>query len=78
MGALAAALVTFFKGTQALRDLFQMTVTLYFSLDAAADTREMSEIDQKRDALAAALKQPGMSDAQRNTIRRELIALSRR
>lgn len=78
MASLAAALVTFFKGTQALRDLFQMTVTLYYAAEEAADNREMSEIDQERDALVAALKQPGMTDAQRNLLRRKLIALSRR
>jgi hypothetical protein len=78
MGQLAAFLVTVFKGSQALRDLFQETVRLYYAAEEAADTREMSEIDKQRDALAAALKQPGMTDAQRNTIRRQLIALSRR
>lgn len=71
----AAALVTFFKGTQALRDIFELAVTQYYAHEESADQDAMNEIEQKRMALVSAMKQVGITDAERRTLRRMLIDL---
>lgn len=74
----AALIVTIFKGSQALRDIFDRAVILYYSEEQRQDQNETSEIQAEREALAAALSQPGMTDENRRILRKKLIALSRR
>lgn len=74
----AALLVTFFKGSQALRDIYEQSVLLYYAAEEAADQSQSDKIKEEREAIAAALKQPGMSDANRRVLVGKLIDLSRR
>jgi hypothetical protein len=73
----AALIVTIFKGSQALRDIYLKSVDLWFAHERAADQDQSIEIQEEREAIVAALKQPGMTDANRRSLRRRLIALSR-
>lgn len=73
----ATLLVTIFKGSQALRDIYERSVVLYYADQQRRDDGQMTEIEEEREAIAASLKQPGLSDANRNSLRRRLIALSR-
>lgn len=73
----AALLVTFFKGTQALRDIYEQSVVLYYAIENRNDQNAQTEIQEEREAIVAALKQPGMTDANRNVLRKRLIALSK-
>lgn len=73
----AALLVTFFKGTQALRDIYERSVVLFYAVEGQNDQNQTNEIQEEREAIVASLKQPGMTDANRNALRKRLIALSR-
>jgi hypothetical protein len=73
----AALLVTFFKGSQALRDIYEKSVILFYAEEQRNDENNSNEIQEEREAIVASLKQPGLTDANRNSLRKRLIALSR-
>ena len=73
----AALLVTIFKGTQALRDIYEKSVILYYAEENRKDENRNAEIEEERAGIASALKQPGMTDENRRALRKRLIALSR-
>lgn len=74
----ATLIVTFFKGTQALRDIFEKSVVLFYAYENQNDENAQTDIQQEREAIVASLKQPtGLTDANRNILRKRLIALSR-
>jgi hypothetical protein len=74
---IAALLVTIFKGSQALRDIFEGAVDLWYAEENRQDQNQMNWINQEREGILAALKQPGMTDENRRALRKRLIALSR-
>lgn len=74
----AALIVTIFKGSQAMRDIYEQSVVLFYAEEGRRDQNSSIEIQEEREAIVASLKQPGMSDANRNALRKRLIALSRK
>ncbi len=70
-------IVTLAKGVKAFRDIYEKSVALYYSNENRQDQDASSEIQEEKDAIVASLKQPGLSDAQKRTFRKRLIALSR-
>lgn len=73
----AALIVTVFKGSQALRDIYEKSVVLFYAEENRQDQNTSNEIQEEREAIVASLQQPGMSDANRNALRKRLISLSR-
>lgn len=73
----ATLLVTFFKGSQALRDIYEKSVVLYYGLEERQDQNQQTEIQEEREAIVAALKQPGMTDVQKRALYKRLIHLSK-
>lgn len=73
----AAMIVTLAKGVKAFRDIYEESVVLYYANENRTDQNAQSEIQEEREAIVASLKQPGMTDANRNILRKRLIALSR-
>jgi len=73
----ATLLVTIFKGSQAMRDIFEKAVVLFYAQENRNDQNASNEIQQEREAIVASMKQPGLTDANRNSLRKRLIALSR-
>lgn len=73
----AALLVGFFKSTQALRDIYAQSVVLFYAIENQNDQNATNDIQEEREAIVASLKQPGLTDANRNSLRKRLIALSR-
>lgn len=77
MSAIAAAIVAVVKALPAARDIYLRTVDLYFAEEERKDQNRSADIDEERSAIAAALKQPGMTDENRRILRKRLIALSK-
>lgn len=75
--AWASLLVTIFKGSQALRDIYEQSVTLWYAEENRQDQNRTAWIEEERSAISAALKQPGLTDENRRALRKRLIALSR-
>lgn len=77
MLGLPAAIVALIKALPAIRSIYLQTVDLYFSAQETRDQNQMSEIDEERGAIMSALKQPGVTDAQKRIFRKRLIDLSK-
>lgn len=73
----AALIVTIFKGSQALRDIYERSVVLYYGLKEARDQNQQTETQEEREAIVAALKQPGLTDVQKRALYKRLITLSK-
>ncbi|MBA3756780.1 MAG: hypothetical protein H0X02_11365 [Nitrosomonas sp.] len=73
----AAAIVTFFKGSVALRDIFEKAVVLFYAEQDRRDQNQTDDVQKEREALTAALSQPGMTDANRRILLKRLMALHR-
>lgn len=76
MGA-GAAFLALLKAIPPLYKMFQEAVDIYYDEMAAREERDVSERGRQRDALLAAIKRPGLSHEERDTIRRMLYALRR-
>jgi hypothetical protein len=74
---IASAIVAIAKAFPAARAIFEQSVSLFYAYEAHEDQNQQTEIQEERDAIVAALKQPGMTDANRRVLRKRLIALSR-
>lgn len=77
MGAIVASIVAIAKAVPAARAIFEQAVALYYASEASQDEGHMNEVDLERDALAASLKQPGLTDVQKRSLYKRLIALVR-
>lgn len=74
---IAATIVALAKAIPAARDIYLRSVDLYFSMEEGKDQNQMSDVEAERSAIAAALKQIGMTDENRRVLRKRLIVLSR-
>ena len=77
MSAIVAGIVAVAKAVPAARAIFEQAVALYYSAEESRDQNQMNEVDQERDAIAAALKQPGLKDVQTRALYKRLLALSK-
>lgn len=77
IAAIAGGIVAIAKALPAARAIVDQVVVLYYSNQQRQDDSHMTEIEEEREAIVSSLKQPGMTDANRNALRRRLIALSR-
>ena len=77
MEAAAVFIITVAKAIPAFDKIYQRSVDLYFSEMNRRDENESNETEQEMEAIAASLKQPGMTDENRRILRKRLIALSR-
>lgn len=70
-----AALLAVFKAIPALWNIYQKSVELYIKEQNAADQANVNNVREKREALLASLKQPGLSDENRANLRHLLYSL---
>lgn len=77
MGAIAAFIVSIAKAIPAARDIFEQSVALYYAEENRQDENRNADIEEERSAIAASLKQPGLTDENRRALRKRLISLSR-
>jgi hypothetical protein len=75
MASAAAALLAFAKAIPALWNIYQLSVELYIKEQNAADERNVNRTKEQRNSLLKALGQPGLSDEDRNNLRRLLHSL---
>ena len=68
-------LVAAMKGVVALRDLADTFVSMWLLYQESAEDRIIDKHREVRAGLLAALKQPGMSNAERRAIRQHLFDL---
>ena len=68
-------LVTIFKGAQALRDIGDMFTQYWLLYQENQDDVIINKAREVRSGLLAALKQPGMTNAERRAIRAHLFDL---
>ena len=76
MSAIAAFIVAVAKAIPAAQKIYEQSVALYYANEEGRDQDNMTEIDRERDMLVATMKQPGITDAQKRTARKRLIALA--
>lgn len=74
---LATLIVSIIKMIPLIEKIFSKTVEIYYYQLDLADQNKTQRISKKRDALLASLKLQGLSDEQKNNIRRLLYDLSR-
>ncbi len=67
-----AALVAGLKGVSAARDLINRFTELWITYEDDQDQTAANKRIRRRNALVSALSQPGMSNAERDEIRRAL------
>jgi len=72
-----ATLLAIFKAIPALQKIFEEAVELYYKELAARDQDRVVQTQKEREALVAALKQPGLNDENRRILRRRLYDLHR-
>lgn len=77
MAGIAAFIVALLKAVPAAQAIFEEAVSLYYAEENRQDQNRNSEIEEERSAIAAALKQPGLTDENRRALRKRLILLSR-
>jgi hypothetical protein len=75
MSSFLAGLVTVFKGAQALRDIGDMFTQYWLLYQEHQDDVIVDKHREVRAGLLAALKQPGMTNAERRAIRAHLFDL---
>jgi hypothetical protein len=73
----ATLIVSLAKAIPAIQKIFESSVELYYAEENREDENHTAEINQEREAIAASLKQPGLTDENRRALRKRLIALSR-
>lgn len=74
----ATLILAFLKAIPSIERLYVKTIELYFAQIDVADQNSVNKNSKKRDALLASLKIQGLSDDQKNEIRRMLYDISRR
>lgn len=70
-----ALLLSVFKAVPAIWSIYQMTVDLYIKQMNEQDESNVNNVREKREALIASLTQPGLSNENRDRIRRILYSL---
>jgi len=72
-----AFILSIIKAIPAIESIFKSLVSLYYEqIDAAYDSR-VSANQKKREAIVAALQKEGLTDENRDNLRRMLYDLSR-
>ena len=74
--AIASGVVSIAKAIPAVGKIIDLVVAQYYSIEEGADQTHMNEVQKERDMLIAAIRQPGMTDAQKRVARKRLIALT--
>jgi hypothetical protein len=73
----ATLILAFLKAIPSIERLYVKTIELYFAQIDVADQNSVNKNAKKRDALLSSLKLQGLSDEQKNQIRRMLYDISR-
>lgn len=77
MASTAAVILIILKALPAARDLFLAVQDAYYlAMDTAAENQSIRVL-REREATVAAMKQPGLTDEQRATLRRRLWELGK-
>jgi hypothetical protein len=74
---LATLILAVLKAIPSIERLYVKTIELYFAQIDVADQNAVNKNAKKRDALLSSLKLQGLSDEQKNQIRRMLYDISR-
>jgi hypothetical protein len=73
----AALLLAIFQSIPVLHKLLTQIIDLYFTQINATEQKQMSDVQRQRDALVSAIKQPGLTNEERRTLRHSLYKLHR-
>lgn len=76
IAAIASGIVAIAKAIPAGKAIIAMVVTQFYAVEETQDHDRMTEVQKERDMLLATIEQPGITDAQKRTARKRLIALS--
>jgi hypothetical protein len=74
---LATLVLAVLKAVPSIEKIFVKTIELYYAQIEVADQNSVNKNAKKRDALLASLHLQGLSDDQKNQIRRMLYDISR-
>lgn len=73
----ASAVLAVIKAIPAVYKIWKEVIDLYHEQQDAADVSKSEKVLKEREATIAAMKQPGLTDEQRGTLRRRLWELGR-
>ena len=74
---IASLLLAIAKAFPAAEKIFSRVIELYYAKQGSDDQNNTNEIQLKRDAIIASLKQPGLTDENRASLRHLLYDLHR-
>ena len=74
----AAFIVSLIKTIPLLHDVFMKVAELYYMQMDAKDEANASKAGMERDKIIAELRKKGITDEERNKLRKDLYSLSRR
>jgi predicted DNA binding protein len=74
---LAAVVLAVVKAIPALQKIFEAAIDLYNQQQDIAAENQSIKVQREREATVAAMKQPGLTDQQRATLRRRLWELGK-
>jgi hypothetical protein len=74
----AAFIVSLIKTIPLIHDVFMKVVELYYVQMDAKDEANSTQVGMERDKIIAELRKKGLTDEERNKLRKDLYSLSRR